>query len=301
MTSKIRIGLSIVFVLLYCLLSCLPMSYLPVYASSIQVDGGYTNVLEDLSKDKNFNAEDYAVKEDDYSLQVIQIAESNDKELFVYVYQPCSPNKDLTATSIKISTEIGKDLNYKVYRLTLLNSVGCFYKYSVNDFIVSSDTTRYYDITAIHRKWNEKYDEDLPEDNENTISEVPFAVGKQYTLTTTENGIDIQCQDIELITITDKYVGFVRYFGEGGFFETWKYKDSHFVAFKTDKKIDRLMEADIFFQTQYKRTTRFAGQNNYLFGDIEDNYAYLSYDDKEVIYEEGELFWKHKYTWERIH
>lgn len=300
MTSKIRIGLSIVFVLLYCLLSCLPTSYLPVYASSIQVDGGYTSVLEDLSTDEGFDPDNYPIKEDDYSLQVIQIAESSDKELFVYVYQPCSPNKDLVATSIKISTKIGKDLNYKVYSLTLLNSVGCFYKYRVNDFIVSSDTTRYYDISAIHRKWNEKYDESLPEDNENTISEVPFVVGRQYTLTTTENGIDIQCQDIELITITDKYVGFVRYFGEGGFLESWKYKDSHFVAFKTDKKIERLMEADIFFQTQYKQTSRFAGVNTYHFGGIEDKYAYLSYDDKEVIYEDGELFWKHKYTWKRI-
>ena len=48
----------------------------------------YTNVMEDLEKDNSFKLEDYPAVEDDYSLQVIQIAESVNGELFVYVYQP---------------------------------------------------------------------------------------------------------------------------------------------------------------------------------------------------------------------
>ena len=66
----------------------------------------YTNVLEDLQKDKNFNIEDYPVNDKDYSLKVIQVAESSAKELFIYVYQPCSPNEDLKATTIRLSTTI---------------------------------------------------------------------------------------------------------------------------------------------------------------------------------------------------
>lgn len=306
MSKTLRITLSMMCVLLYVLISFIPTTTLTVDALNISVEGGYTTALEDLSQDENFNPEDYPVNEKDYSLQVIQIAESSEKELFVYVYQPCSPNKDLTATSIKFSSTIGNELNYRVYRLNLLNSVGCFYKYIVKDFVVSSETVRHYDISAIHRLWNENYDDDLPEGNENIISEVPFAVGRYFKLITTESGVDIECQNIDLITVTDKYVGFVRYFGEsGGPMVNWKYKDSHFVAFKTDKLIDRLMEADIFFQTQSKHVNHamldvgLSFQTSYNFGSIVDKYVNVTYDDK-VVYEEGDLFWKHKYTWKRI-
>ena len=44
----------------------------------------YTGVLEDLQKDESFSESYYPVVADDYSLQMVQIAESSDKELFVY-------------------------------------------------------------------------------------------------------------------------------------------------------------------------------------------------------------------------
>ena len=47
-----------------------------------------SGVLEDLSKDVSFNTENYLSNAKDYSLSVIQLAESADKELFIYVYQP---------------------------------------------------------------------------------------------------------------------------------------------------------------------------------------------------------------------
>lgn len=56
----------------------------------------YTNVLEDLQRDSSFSKENYPEKETDYSLQIIQLAESSDKELFVYVYQPSGQLKGLT-------------------------------------------------------------------------------------------------------------------------------------------------------------------------------------------------------------
>lgn len=37
-----------------------------------------TDVLEDLSRDKSFNPDNYPTKTDDYSLQIIQLAESVD-------------------------------------------------------------------------------------------------------------------------------------------------------------------------------------------------------------------------------
>jgi len=55
----------------------------------------YTDALEDLQKDENFNVEEYPDNAKDYSIQVIQIAESTAGELFIYTYQPWwKPEKD---------------------------------------------------------------------------------------------------------------------------------------------------------------------------------------------------------------
>ena len=50
----------------------------------------YSNVLDDLKEDSAFNLKDYPAIIFDYNLNVIQIAESTDGELFVYVYQPAA-------------------------------------------------------------------------------------------------------------------------------------------------------------------------------------------------------------------
>lgn len=64
---------------------------------------GYSGVLDDLQKDESFNPDEYPAIDGDYSLQVIQIAESTAGELFVYVYQPAANVKPLTATKINMS------------------------------------------------------------------------------------------------------------------------------------------------------------------------------------------------------
>ena len=63
----------------------------------------YSGVLEDLQKDETFNIEDYPAINDDYSIQVIQIAESSDNELFIYVYQPAAKVKFFQATQVNMS------------------------------------------------------------------------------------------------------------------------------------------------------------------------------------------------------
>ena len=65
----------------------------------------YTEVLTDLQKDSSFNADNYPTKADDYSLQIIQLAESVNKELFVYVYQPSGKAKDFNTVVHKIFQE----------------------------------------------------------------------------------------------------------------------------------------------------------------------------------------------------
>ena len=75
----------------------------------------YTGVLEDLQKDSAFDASafpdnevdyrksEYAKKFDFYSIHLIQIAESANKELFLYTYQPSQKILPLFATCVNMS------------------------------------------------------------------------------------------------------------------------------------------------------------------------------------------------------
>ena len=104
------------YLLAFCLLlSCFLYSPLPVYADTQKE---YSSVLTDLTKDSSFKIEDYPVKTDDYSLNVVQVAESSGEELLVYVYQPSGGYGNLVASSINISTA---NLSFVNYKLNLCN------------------------------------------------------------------------------------------------------------------------------------------------------------------------------------
>lgn len=302
---KIQALLLAIALIISCFLTCFTSTIGSVYASTIDVVGGYTNVLHDLQTDPNFDANDYPVKGDDYSLIVIQLAESSDKQVFIYVYQPSADYKSLVASSVFLSTA-EKGLSYTNYYLTLLNKQGVFYKYRVDNFFVSNETTRHYEITSIYRPFDESIDEKLDDDNENIINEVNYKVGKHWIFTTTETGVEIVSQDIETITITDKYVGFCRY--EDGYTPGTLIPgvyspgiDSHFVAFKTDKQIDKLLEADVYYTSQYYHYRNpSVGSSSTEWGSMQDKYSYLTYTQK-VSYEPGGVQWgKYVYEWDRI-
>lgn len=255
----------------------------------------YTNVLEDLQRDSSFSKENYPEKVTDYSLQIIQLAESSDKELFVYVYQPNGQLKGLVASSINISTTINDAVSYHNYKLELLNADGVFFKYKVSDFVVKDDAVRYYAITSVYRKWDKTIDPATG--NDNTVTEVNYNVSKQYAFGTINGKPYVNCVDIDTIVVTDKFVGFVRY--ENGFTLYNSACDSHFVAFNTDKPIDKLLEADVYYTTQSYNWnwTAFVGEKE-TFGTKQDNYSYLKYTDK--VEHTGEGWFAGTYKWDRI-
>lgn len=312
---KRKIMLKMLLVAIVICFSCLLSCFVPTvnsgkicYSASIGVVGGFSDVVEDLKKDETFNIENYAVNENDNSLQVITIAESNEKELFVYVYQPSGEYKNLVATSMFLSTA-SRGLEYRNYTLTQLNSRGVFYKYRVNNFVVSNDSERHYEITSIYRKFDETIDEKL--NNDNTISEIEYKVAKHWFFRTTTNGTEISCQDIETITITSKYVGFARYGDLSG--ATYAVaKDRHFVAFTTDKRIDKLMEADVYFVSQdvslnYLDLTDYWENDPRLsfseFGEKVDEFSYLKHTNKVDITAQNGYWWGNKnfsYSWDEI-
>ena len=255
----------------------------------------YTTVLEDLQRDSSFSKENYPENATDYSLQLIQLAESSDKELFVYVYQPSGQLKGLVASSINISTTINDAISYHNYKLELLNADGVFFKYKVSDFAVKDDAVRYYAITSVYRKWDKTIDPATG--NNNTVTEVNYNVSKQYAFGTINGKPYVNCVDIDTIVVTDKFVGFVRY--ENGFTLYNSACDSHFVAFNTDKPIDKLLEADVYYTTQSYNWnwTAFIGEKE-TFGTKQDNYSYLKYTDK--VEHTGEGWFAGTYKWDRI-
>ena len=255
----------------------------------------YSNVMDDLKKDSSFNPSNYPTKSDDYSLQIIQLAESVDKELFVYVYQPSGKAKDFKASSINISTTINDAISFMNYKLVLLNSNGVFYKYKVENLAVKTDAVRYYAISSIYRPFDESIDKQAS--GGNTITEVNYDVSKQYSFGEINGKPYVNCVDIETIVVTDKFVGFVRY--PDGFQLYVGACDSHFVAFNTNKPMDKLLEADVYYTTQAYSSSwaAFVGSSE-EFGAKADKYAYLKYTDK-VEHTGGGLF-AGTYKWDRI-
>ena len=257
----------------------------------------YSDVLADLKKDSSFNTGYYPENVDDNSLQVIQIAESSDKELFVYVYQPSGQAKKLSASSINISTTINDAISFYNYKLQLLNSNGVFFKYKVSGFTVKSDPMRYYAITAIYRPFDENIDD--PASGDNKITEVDYDVSKQYCFGMINGKPYVNVVELETITITDKFVGFVRY-SNGDFLPVWISKacDSHFVAFNTDKPIDKLLEAYVEYTTQSYNYQMINYVQKETFGKKTPKGVTLNYTEK-VSYTGTGLF-AGTYKWDRI-
>lgn len=256
-----------------------------------------SGVIEDLSKDASFNAANYPSNAKDYSLSVMQLAESTDKELFIYVYQPSGDK--VRASSINISTTINDEISFFNYPLELLNFEGTLFKYKVTNFEVKKDPVRYYAISSIYRPFDAGIGDE--KSGNNTINEVNYAVNRQYCFGEINGKPYVNCIDIETIVVTDKFVGFVRYPDGFKLFTGAGACDSHFVAFNTDKSIDKLLEADVYYTTQNTSYDFFTEDSPFSikFGDSKtDNYAYLKYTDK--VEHTGGGFFAGTYKWDRI-
>ena len=273
-------------------------------ANSITIE---SDVLDDLnnfqSNDSNviFNSNKYPAIANDYSLTLLMIAEGSNKELFVYVYQPCHDIADLVASSISISWLPSNDENavWHLYDLTLLDNSGVFDKYQVSGVKVSSDSVRFYDISRISRPYNENVDSIVVNEGQ-TINEVPYEVGILYEVRTVGDWVIYYTSTVETIEITNKIVGRIRF--PDGYGLVHKYCDSHFVAFSTDRQIDKLLEANL----SYIWVT---GWNYYSDGDSDMDEIEAGPEKKEIRIKHDQtgsnsgdrgLFGK-KYEWSRIH
>lgn len=281
MKKQKAITLSLLAVLL--LVAVLPLcAFAEEAEDTANVDIVYSEVLVDLKKDSSFDESSYIEIVDDYSLQVIQIAESVNDELFVYVYQPSGQSADLRASSINISKGY-KTLNFINYTLTFINSNKTLYKYKVDDFQMDDTRIRYYDVTSIYRLWNDQLGDSVPE-NGNTVSEVPFNVSTIFKLGVENGEFVIETKSTDTIQVLSKFVGFVRY-REGLKFFNYTNCDSHFVAFSTSIAIENLTSADVYYKTQlYTHKDYLGGSSDTFAEEITSAYSCVL-DGLEVLYE----------------
>lgn len=276
-----------IFSFIYLFLLGTPLSKVNIVEAS---DISYTNVLTDLEKDEDFNKSSY-IPSTSGSIEFIQIAESSYKELFIYIFVENASIDDMQLLSIKISTN-SENLDFKIYKLKELSNKDRFFKYLVLDFEVSTLSIRKYDITSIHTK------HPLYTYDSSGTSEHAFAVNESWTAETINNQVSYSKLEMDVITITDKKVGFLRY--DDGFRLSQLAKcDSHYVAFDTDKEIDKLISADVHFWSREYSCSQglgLSGEKNYQ--DYVGHYVHLNYLE-EVSNEQSGWFAK-KYTWNRI-
>lgn len=231
------------------LLSILLSLFLPLTVSAAATTA-YTTVLEDLTKDSSFNVNNYPANTSDMSVKLIQIAEGEGGELFVYVYQPADSVKDLKATHINMSTHHYEDRsqNYKLYSLTWVNSYGTLDKYVVNDFKVSSDLYRYYNIATIYRTFDESIDTNNAGSDDITGYK-GFSVATCFSAYRYNDVVKYDAKKVSIVEVEIKSVGTVRYTNGFKFSNTTTKTDSHFVAFKVNNfDVKDIFDATVTYQ-----------------------------------------------------
>ncbi len=223
--------------------------------SAYAAETDYSDVLSDLTADSKFNPAEYPTNADDHTIDLIQIAESTDGELFVYTYQPCQKTKPVIATDINMSLSESA-AGTKLYGLTLLNSNGVFCKYKVNDFTVSKAATRYYNITSIYRPFDNTVDD--PADGNNQVDEKAFSVGQYWQATTQGNTVTYKMLEVDTVEIVNPFTSYIRRNknqSSNGYFQ-----DNYYVAFSTDRNIEKLLSATV----KYRIQDYFYKENNVL-------------------------------------
>ena len=293
-------------------------SIVPVFASaegsssSSSTSIEYSNVLDDLKKDKTFDETAYPaytyeeMKEEELPLMdVISIAESEHKELFLYIYNPTRSDLGLTAYQVSMYCAYAaspKDFQVELYGLNLLSFDGVFDKYLVKGYMVTDNSERYYNIVEISRPFNAEIDTSI--DNGYTDDKT-IAVGKQWCFYYFNDVLFCEMQKFKVLEITPTLNGNI-YFSSG---ITWGSLvgqrtscNAHFIAFNMDNYIAKhIYDADLSFKS-YEVSSFCNGLSGEKEvepqGDPQPKSITLL-DTDEVVYEGPGLFSK-EYSWNRI-
>lgn len=262
-------------------------------------------VITDLSQDPNFNQEDYPGNPNDYSLQVIQLAETKENELVVYVYQPSHSSIDLKGTKISISygfSSNGANLHPNLYDLELTSTNGVFDKYTILDFPVPGDTHRYYNIISIFREFNSVVDEESGNEYYD-ISDKAYSVGQQwyiYDLNDSKGYEMATFKTLTLNTIFNSHFQFNDGLTWGNFVGAFNYGDCWYICFNCeDYIIKHIYDADMTYdETPVTETwIAFVG-TSYTRGETTTNTITLT--DEDTMSYTGNGLGARTFKWNRI-
>lgn len=232
------------FKYIYAVIFCLAVFVLGLFGGvpTVSVRADESGIPDDFAGTA-LDFSDYPVIADDYSVQVIQIAEDINNGLVVYVYQPSAGGKNIMATSINIAVNSTETTARKNYKLTLLASHFAVLKYKVKGVTIPDTSERTYDVSTIYRTYNKTIDGAAVDGT--TVSEKAYSVGQLWTVTNTPDGeIRYSCKATETITVTDKFDGTLRYKNGDNLINSI---DRHFIAFSTDRDIDQIISADVTY------------------------------------------------------
>lgn len=265
-----------------------------------------SEVLADLRKDPDFDESAYPYVKDDYGLHVIQVAESSNKELFVYAYQPCHDTYDLKGTKISISYGYslnGTDLSPKLYNLRLVSTSGTLDKYYVEGFTVPNDGDRYYNIVEIFRMINTEIDGEQDETNPKT--DIACPVGQQWYVCDLNDSKHYEMSTFNTMSV-ETVCGGSTVFNHGvqwgNLAGNFDYCNAWYFCFTSDDYIiDHIYEADLNYRVRKCRSGTgpgLSGETEYLDGDGERINFHLT--DSQMMSFDGAGFLGDKFEWHRI-
>ncbi|MBE5764010.1 MAG: hypothetical protein E7339_00210 [Clostridiales bacterium] len=302
------------FIFLYLFLLILYSCFLPI--SLVSAETRIKTVVGELTQDPNFDARNYPAMtlsyfneinsdldttNDQPFMEVIQIAETVNDGLCLYIYQPTDSELDLKAKSVSISLGFSTNgIGQKplLYDLELLSSTGVFDKYLVKDFNIPNDTYRYYNIISIYREFSDQLDTVVSGGTYN--QSISISVGQQWCVSYFNDTVKYEMNTFETVSITPTYVGNARMW-EG---VTWSHLigvnqccDSWFVSFNFDEiHVEKIVNAKL----SYKRTDVIL-RNTSLFA-IRKEYSpkevYLTESDKMTF--KGAGLFSSSLEWNRI-
>lgn len=268
-----------------------------------------SSVLDDLGKDRAFNASAYPKKRDDYSLKVIHLAESTSGELFLYVYQPSCDDRTI-ATTVSIAEEMNNadDFSPALYGLEFMDSDGVFYKYKVTNYKVSSASERFYNVIMIQRPFISGIDSDSGTGT--TTDRKAFGVGQYWRVKTEGDSVTYEMLEVDVVQIINPFVSRIRKNKEVS--SNSYFQDNYYVAFSTDRDIDKLLSATVSYRTRdyFYENNSFLDIGSTIFNENTD-FSNERFSDKDIYCDEAiELDNQHKlfgifdignkYSWQRI-
>ena len=211
----------------------LSLGLLPnVYAEETQ----YSGVLEDLQQDSSFSQSEWDNLLLHPNTELIQIAESEDNELFLYVHF-VGDIKPLSLVVFSTTKDVDNP-DFDSYDIECVSKNGSFAKYLVKGYIPPS-SSHLYAITRLEYP----VDRPLQGTQEQTYEYIP--VEQIWTVAYTADGITYSQEHLVTVEITDRYVGnhHAATYNSAGWYTSWT--DTYYIAFSTEINMDELVEVQI--------------------------------------------------------